>query len=130
MMTQWKKPSGWQDGVELLVVIWVFVSPVVLRFFAYNAETLTAMSVAAVATLTILLGIAKQQPWEEWFNLSLAVFLAASPWIFGYWTSAGATANAVISGLVLATFAILSMIDEYAQMRQFGGGPKTHGPAG
>ena len=87
------------------------------------------MIVAAVASLTTQLGLAKQQPWEEWITLSLAIFLAGSPWIFGYGASDAATANAVVSGLLLALFAILAMIDEYSHMRQLGGGPTTHRPA-
>lgn len=128
MKTHWKKPSGWQDAVELVVVIWIFVSPVVLGFFAYNAETLTAMMVAAVASLTTQLRIAKQQPWEEWFNLTLAVFLVLSPWIFGYTAAVAATWNAVLAGLLLAIFATLALFDEYAHLRNVDQG-QTHGPA-
>lgn len=130
MMTHWKKPSGWQDGVELLLVIWIFVSPLFLGYFAYNAATLTAMIIAAVASLTTQLGLAKQQPWEEWITLCLAIFLAGSPWVFSYWESVAATANAVLSGLLLALFAILAMIDEYSHMGKLGGGPETHGTHG
>jgi uncharacterized integral membrane protein len=129
MLKYWKKISGWQDAVELLVVVWVFVAPAVLGFFAYNAATLSAMLMAIVASITIQLGLAKQQPWEEWFNLSLAAFLAFSPWLFNYTHMAAATWNAIISGLVLAIFAILAMVNDYAQLRHMELGHKLHGPA-
>ena len=128
MLRQLKKPSGWQDALELVMAAWIFISPVALGFFFYGAAALTAMFVGGIASLTSQLGIAKQQPWEEWFNIALAIFFGLSPWIFGYTETTIATWNAVISGTILAIFAILSMINEYAELREQKGpaGP-THG---
>jgi hypothetical protein len=40
--------------------------------------------------------------WQDWASFSLGLWLALSPWIVGYAEHAGATANAVTAGLVLA----------------------------
>ena len=109
-----QKAVGWQDVTELVVLIWVFISPLVLGFFGLNAATIVALSVAAVGSLSSQLGIAKQQPWIEWFNILLALFLALSPWVFGYSAMLQmAMLNAVIAGFVLVVFAVLAMINEY-----------------
>ena len=40
--------------------------------------------------------------WQDWASFALGLWLALSPWIAGYAEQAGATANAVTAGLVLA----------------------------
>jgi hypothetical protein len=40
--------------------------------------------------------------WQDWVSFALGLSLALSPWIAGYAEHAGATANAVTAGLVLA----------------------------
>ena len=40
--------------------------------------------------------------WQDWASFALGLWLALSPWIAGYAEHAGATANAVTAGLVLA----------------------------
>ena len=120
-----EKISGWQEAVELAVVIWLFISPAILGFFDYNAATLVAMGLAIAAILTTQLGIAKQEPWAEWLNLILALFLVLSPWIFGYSAMLLATWNAVAAGAVLALFAVWAMVSEYAEMHRYKHG-QTH----
>ena len=127
MKKRWKGISGWQDVVELVLAAWIFVSPVVLGYFTVVEASITALLVGAIVSLTSQLGIAKQQPWEEWFNLVVAAIFITSPWLFGYSTVVAATLNAVISGLLLAIFAIAALIHEYAELRQLRH-PTTHGP--
>ena len=40
--------------------------------------------------------------WQDWTSFALGLWLAVSPWLAGYAEHQGATANAVIAGLVLA----------------------------
>jgi hypothetical protein len=120
--------SGWQDAAELIVAAWLFISPWALGFFHYNAATLTAMLVGATASFSTQVGLAKQQPWIEWFNVALALFLAFSSLIFGYTSLIAATWNAAITGLVLLTFAVLAMVSEYTKLHREKQGP-LHGPS-
>lgn len=40
--------------------------------------------------------------WQDWASFALGLWLAVSPWLAGYAEHQGATANAVIAGLILA----------------------------
>ena len=40
--------------------------------------------------------------WQDWASFALGLWLAVSPWLAGYAEHEAATANAVLSGLVLA----------------------------
>jgi hypothetical protein len=105
--------SAWKDVVELLVSVYIFISPFILGFFDLSQASTTFLLVGTAAILISQLGIAKQQPWEEWVNLLLGAFLAVSPWLFGYSQVALVTINAVAAGIVLAVFALTAMIQEY-----------------
>jgi len=78
---------------------------------------LIAMAVGAIVALSAQLGIAKQSPKIEMFTLGIAALFIVSPWLFAYSALAVATLNAVVSGGVLFTFALLSMRHEYSEMR-------------
>lgn len=110
--------EGWQDVMELLIAVWLFVAPFALGFIDNSAATLSAYMIAALLILTSQLGIAEQQPWEEWVNLILAVVLMMSPWILDYKALEIATINAVLSGVGLILFAVLSMRHEYSLISQ------------
>ena len=114
--------EGWQDMIELLIATWIVFSPFALGFWNNPSAGLTALAIGSGAIFISQLGLAKQQPWEEWANLALATTLIISPWLFGYAAVAIATWSAIVSGGMLATMAIVSMVSEYNEMHQI------HGP--
>jgi hypothetical protein len=113
---------GWQDAVEILIIAWLFISPFALGFFGTIEASLTAVSIAAISSLFVQLGIATENPANEWVNLFLAFVLIASPWLFGYSALAVASWNAVATGLMLGLFAILAMNHDYADRKN----PEVH----
>lgn len=110
--------TAWEEVVELVASIYILLSPFVLGFFHVVAASITFLSIGTAVLLTSQLGIARQQPWEEWVNLSLGVLLMASPWLFGYYAVTVALFSAVVAGAVLALMAIIAMIEEYAAIRR------------
>lgn len=110
-------PEGWQDAFEILIALWLILSPFILAFSDISNATLTAELIGTAVFVMSQFGAANQKPWEEWFNLALAVLLAVSPFVFGYAGSAIATWNAIISGVLIGAFAIASMSHEYVQPR-------------
>ncbi len=117
MTTRTHAIEGWQDMIELIVAFWLILSPFALGFFDVPTAGGVAVIIGTIAFLTSQLGLANQQPWEEWFNLLLAIILIFSPWLLGYSAVVVATTNAVITGAVLGMFAIASMKHEYAERR-------------
>ncbi len=110
--------EGWQNMLELLVATWIIFSPFALGFWNNPAAGLTTLFIGATAIFISQLGLAKQQPWEEWAILVLAVILIGSPWLFGYATVAAAAWSAVISGGMLAALSVSAMTTEYAEMHR------------
>jgi hypothetical protein len=104
--------NKWQDWVNLVLAVWLFISPWVLSFYPGG----TAASVPAAWTAWILgiviavfsiAALAQAQPWEEWINLIAAVLLFISPLVLGYHAVAVAAMwNALIVGAAVFILAI------------------------
>ena len=105
----------WQDWGNLVLGLWVFASPWVLRHtMAAGAETAGAVTGSAMWNLYIV-GIAIAvlaaaalfafQTWEEWINLALGAWLFASPWVLGFSTSVMLMWNAVTVGALVVLLA-------------------------
>jgi len=109
--------SGWRDSIELVIGLWLLVSPLALGFFSNPTASLTTILVATVVFFVSQLGIANQQPWEEWINLTAASVLIISPWLFGYAAEIAATWNALIAGGLLVLLTVLQMIEEYGAIK-------------
>ena len=80
----------WQEWVNLILAIWLFVSPWVLQFYpGGRIETVPAAwndwVVAIVIGVFSVAALAKARPWEEWINLIAAAWLFVSPWVLGYY---------------------------------------------
>jgi hypothetical protein len=117
-MSKANKTSGWKDSIELVIGLWLLVSPLVLGFFSSPTAAMTTIAVATVVFFVSQLGIANQQPWEEWVNLIAAVILIASPWLFGYASIVAATWNAIVAGGFLVLLTALQMVEEYGTLKQ------------
>ncbi len=105
----------WQDWGNVVLGLWVFISPWVLQqATATGAEAAGAATSGAIWNLYIV-GIAVAalavaalvafQAWEEWTNVALGAWLLISPWALGFSSSALLMWNAVIVGALIVVLA-------------------------
>jgi hypothetical protein len=98
----------WQDAVNVVLGLWLIVSPWVLGYAmettpAWNAYVLgVIIAVAAIAALVAF------HAWEEWVSVVLGVWLVVSPWILGFAASATALWNQIVVGVIVAALAFWS----------------------
>ena len=109
--------SGWKDSIELVIGLWLLLSPIALGFFSNPVASVTTILIATVVFFVSQLGLANQQPWEEWVNLIAAVVLIISPWLMGYSSVVAATWNAIACGGLLVLLTVLQMTEEYASLK-------------
>ncbi len=119
----------WRDWVMLVLAVWLFVSPWVLRFaFGMPAEATgqaaagtTAQAVMPLANLTaaawnawivaIVIGalsiwaIAMYAEWQDWLNGLLGIWLIVAPWVLKFSAAAIATWDHVIVGILVVVLA-------------------------
>lgn len=123
------RKQHWQDCINALLGLWVFTSPWVLQHPMIseaardNAGDLAMWNLwivgVAVAFLAIV-ALALFNPWEEWLNLVLGVWLLVSPWLLGFSASAALLWNAVIVGTLIVVFAGWTLIEEKSPKRLAG----------
>jgi hypothetical protein len=106
-MTQQTSPSAsdqtrWAGGINILVGIWLLISPWVLGFTATNAALWddVVLGIAIIVVAAIRLGWAQDQTWLSWLNLILGAWVVISPWVLGFSSDTTAMWDNVITGIV------------------------------
>lgn len=109
------RSNNWQDWVNLVLAIWLFISPWVLRFADQQQPSWDAWVVGVIVAVLSIAALTQMQLWEEWINLLLGAWLFISPWIMGFSANHTISWNAwVVGGLIFLIAAC-----EIAGVRQF-----------
>ena len=113
-----KKFTGsWQDGLSLILGLWLIVSPWVLGFATLQAAMWNAVVFGVIVALLALAVLIRFRDWEEWVDMAIGGWLVVSPWVLGFTVAAGgsavATGNFVIVGLLVLATATWSLIGHH-----------------
>ena len=103
------KAKRWQDWLNLLIGIWLFISPWVIGFAGadYGASWNAWILGVAVVVFSAI-AVSMPQAWEEVINILLGIWMVISSWVIGF-ASRAAETNAVIVGLLVILFAAWAM---------------------
>jgi SPW repeat-containing protein len=99
-------PERSRDGnswINILLSIWVIVSPFVLAFHSSKAVWNNVVAGAVVGILALIRWSMHQTGWS-WLSLILGMWLVISP--FMLFLSGAAMWNNVILGIIIAAFAL------------------------
>lgn len=115
-----KRLTGqWKDAVNLVLGLWLIVSPWALGFVADRTPAWNAWVVGVIIAVAALAALVAFHKWEEWVEAALGLWLIVSPYLLGFVaTQMHATWNQIIVGIVVAALAIWAAV-----------GPETAGRA-
>ena len=113
MPSQTSLRAHYQDWVNLVCAVLLFVSPWVLRFSGDVMATRAAWVTGVVVAIFALAALVQFAEWEEWISLVLGVWMVAAPWVVGFSGVSLAVAAFVILGIVVA----LASVSEIWQIR-------------
>jgi len=99
----------WQDPLNLILGLWMLVSPWVLNHQAETNPTWNAAILGILIAAVALFTLFRVMAWEEWANVVFGVWLVISPWILGFSGLGAAMWNAVIVGAVVAVLALWAL---------------------
>ncbi|NMG46208.1 hypothetical protein GPA22_21030 [Aromatoleum toluvorans] len=99
----------WQDPVNLILGVWLGVSPWAFSYAMEAAPTWNAVMAGALIAALALFELIKVAAWEEWASVAIGAWLVASPWILGFAGVTAAMGNAVLVGLVVAVLALWAL---------------------
>ncbi len=103
------KMKHWQDPVNIVLGLWMIVSPWVLAYSADSAATSNAVVIGIVVAVLAALELFNVTAWEEWVNFILGIWLVISPWALRFSGDRAAASNDVILGIVIAVLAIWAL---------------------
>ncbi|SMF27794.1 SPW repeat-containing protein [Tistlia consotensis] len=115
------KKHRWQEWVNLVLGLWVVVSPWAVAQAIASAEGVGAAAmwddylVGIAVALLAAAALVAFQPWEDWLNLALGCWLLVSPWVLGFSSSAALMWNAVVVGALIVVFAGWALAEEPAK---------------
>lgn len=104
--------QNWQDWVNLVLGIWLFVSPWELQYL--NVSPLASDTAFVIGAMLFVVSLTSRFAFhknEEIIDLVLGVALMVSPWALDYAAIAMAMDNALIVGGVVIYFAVWSLWD-------------------
>lgn len=102
----------WQDWVNLLLGLWVLISPVQLGFAPGQPEATWNAWVTGTGMIIVFVvggSVEMKAVWQEVANLILGLWLVVSPWLLGFAAHMTARSNAVAVGIVVAAMAVWAM---------------------
>ena len=99
----------WQDWVNLILGVLIFLSPWILGFSDISSGSWLAWIVGILLIVLSAWALSNPAAWIEWVNVILGVIVILSPWIGGIAAKgAGTTWTLVIAGIIIAVVAYLA----------------------
>jgi hypothetical protein len=96
------------DTLNLLLAVWLFLSPWVVGFVHVTPAAWTAWLSAIAIAIFAIVALAAFAEWEEWINLILGVWVLISPWVVQI---AGQHKPTLALFLTGAAVAVISAVD-------------------
>lgn len=103
------KVKHWQDSLNLVLGLWLAISPWALSFSEEMQPTWNAVIVGALIVALAVFEFVKLMAWEEWADVALGAWLVISPWVLGFSGLATVMWNAVIVGALVAALALWTL---------------------
>jgi hypothetical protein len=104
-----KKDIGFADVINLILAIWLFLSPWIVGFTGLTPAAWTAWLTAIAIAIFAIAALAAFAEWEEWISLVLGLWLAVSPWVVHVASNHAATMVLSLTGIVVAVLAALEL---------------------
>ena len=109
----------WEDWASMGIGVLILVSPWIVQIGDLGFATLNAVLIGSLVIMAAWLEVAwmdfrAPQVWEEWVELVLGLWLAVSPWIFGYSQLMVPTTMHIVFGGLVAVFALMELWQDRA----------------
>jgi hypothetical protein len=107
---QKKLADQWQDAANLVLGLWLLVSPWVLGYMAESWPAWNAHVVGVIIAVAAVAALIAFQKWEEWVNAALAAWLIVSPYLLGFASLQAALWNQLVVGVLVGLLAIWAAV--------------------
>ena len=105
-----KLASQWTDVANLILGVWLAISPMVLGYTADTAPAANACIVGIIIIVSAGAALISFHEWEEWVNVAFAAWLIASPFLLDYAVHTTALWNQIVTGVLVGVLALGSAL--------------------
>lgn len=109
-----KSDARWQDWLNLVLGVWLFLAPIVGVGAATGAAAWNAYATGALIGLFSIWALVKPEQWEEWINLVVGLWVIAAPFLLVFTGDTAALWNHLIVGVVVASDALWAAVSRPA----------------
>lgn len=104
-----KRNQAVGDVLNLILAIWLFLSPWIVGFTTLTPAAWTAwLSAIAIAVFAIA-ALSAFAEWEEWINLILGIWVLISPWVVRIAANEAPKVVLFLTGLAVAIIAAVEL---------------------
>jgi hypothetical protein len=103
----------WQDVINFLLGIWLFVSPWVVGYAGAGTIATIAWALGIIVAILALLAILASQWWEEWLNAAIGLWILVSAWVLHVSANPKVLWNNLIVGALLVILSLWSLLIEH-----------------
>ncbi len=120
------RSNRWQDWCNLILAIWLFISPWVLQFGsaaqpapgagapgavggAVGNAAWNAWVLGVIVFLVALSAIGRMEFWQEWISLLLGIWIFIAPWVLGFVSLANASWDHWVVGALIFLISISNL---------------------
>jgi SPW repeat len=103
----------WQDVVNFLLGVWLFISPWVLGFSKAGVVATNAWVFGIIIAGLALAAMLAYQTWEEWLAAAVGTWVFVSPWVLKAASNPRILWSSLIVGALLVILALWSSALEH-----------------
>jgi hypothetical protein len=104
-----KRNQAIGDVVNLILAVWLFLSPWIVGFAGLMPAAWTAWLSAIAIAIFAIAALSAFAEWEEWINLILGIWVLVSPWVVRVSAERTPTVVFFITGLLVAVVAAIEL---------------------
>ena len=105
-----RSATQYRDAANLILGLWLAISPWVLSYMTETTPSLNANIVGVIIAVAAAAALVSFHKWEEWANVALAAWLIVSPFVLDFASHANALWNQIIVGLLVGALALWTAI--------------------
>ena len=111
----------WQDGVILLLGVWLFVSPWVMGYPSDSAPAINAYIAGAIMAALAIFDLYKTYVWAVLLNIVVGAWVAVSPWLVDVVADRAMSTSMLVTGLATIVLGLWEMRSDPDLHQQWAG---------
>lgn len=96
-----ERTRRWQDWINVVLAIWLFISPFLLSFTDNSLAAWDSYILGACVFIVAIWALMTPSAWNEWVNLAFGLWIFVSPLVLSYYSDLVPTWNQIVIGCLM-----------------------------